>query len=311
MKTLQRVILVVTLLVANVPQAWGQIDLGGILRNEFRRGAQEIEGEIRGVIREATQDWRRPGPPILPSPIPPQPEIYPPLPEIFPPDEVIIAPPAAVVRRVIVAETAVPSKETETDATDSEEMLPEVAVGQMVSLDGPGFGEEPGAVYLIIGELILYAELVEWTDEQVAAVLPALPMINAVPAVVAVMTAEQVVAQRTDVQLFPAADDEESDETALADEDMDEDMEQQLPVVELGSDLDLQGEAMGKTPGTVRMSLGVTIYLATVKNWTDSEVSITLPNLPLTEPQVGSLKLFDAQGKPLSELEVLFVTKNN
>jgi hypothetical protein len=308
---LQRVVLVATLLVATAPQAWGQIDLGGFLRNEFRRGAQEIEGEIRGVIREATQEWRRPGPPVLPSPIPRQPEIYPPLPEILPPGEVIITPPAPIVRRVIVAETVEPSKEMETETTDSEEMLPEVAVGQMVSLDGPGFGEEPGAVYLIIGELVLYADLVEWTDEQVAAALPALPMINAVPAVVAVMTAEQVVAQQIGVQLVPATDDEESEETAGAEEEMDEDMEQQPPVVELGSELDLQGEAMGETPGTVRMTLDTTTYLATIKKWTDSEVSIKLPNLPVREPQAGSLKLFDAQGKQLSELEVIFVNKSN
>ena len=74
MKKLTLTSLAISLLWVQLPQsAWGQFDLGNALRNEFHRGAQQIQGELRGAVRGAVQEWRQGGPQhqILPYP-PPQ-----------------------------------------------------------------------------------------------------------------------------------------------------------------------------------------------------------------------------------------------
>lgn len=305
MKFVPLVVLAVSVSVADQSNAWGQIDLGNILRNEIQRGSQEIQREIRGVIREAQEEWRNPGPPqrVLPypSPVLPSPIIGPiaPIKERVPPEAVVV--PNKPTRPSVVVSTPrdMPGNTNPENAMSPENLLPEVMAGQLISLDGPGFGDEPGAVYLIIGELVLYAELVEWNDLEVAAVAPTLPMINAVPAVVAVMTADQEVVQRIDVQLVPLSED-------TAEEDLSEGDNSQLPTVELGNELTLEGDDLGIEPGTVRLTLEESTYLANVLKWSSNEVTVKLPSLSITEPQAGAIKLFDSDGRMLSELDVIF-----
>ena len=305
MKIVPLAILAVSVVVANQSNAWGQIDLGNILRNEIQRGSQEIQREIRGVIREAQEEWRNPGPPQLvlpyPSPVLPSPIIGPiaPIKERVPAEPVVVPTKPTRPSVVVSSPEEMPGNTNPENAISPESLLPEVMAGQLVSLDGPGFGDEPGAVYLIIGELVLYAELVEWTDLEVAAVVPTLPMINAVPAVVAVMTTDQEVVQRIDVQLVPLSED-------AAEEDISEGDSSQLPTVELGNELTLEGDDLGVEPGTVRLTLEESTYLANVLTWSSNEVTVKLPSLSITEPQAGVIKLFDSDGRMLSELDVIF-----
>ncbi len=309
MKMSQIVIVAASLLLMNAPQAWGQFDLGKVFKEEIRRGAQQFQGEVRGAV----QEWRQGGPPPQILPYPPMPTPRPivrphPIitpqpwqPDIGPPVETIICPTPPVT--TVIALPTSPS-ETVSESAEAEVALPQVAAGELVSIDGIAFGEQPGAVYVIVGELILFAELVEWTDTEVSAILPNLPMINTVEADVAVMTSEQNIAEQLTVQLRPADEDAEDVVSEVPTTD-----ETELPLLELGDELVLEGESMGDHPGSASFQIGPATHQATIAKWSASEVKLILPDLPMPEPKVSVLKLFDATGKLISEFDITLVNE--
>ncbi len=83
--------------------------------------------------------------------------------------------------------------------------LPEVQPGQQVTIDGAQFGHQPGTVTVQIGQLALAAQVISWSNTEVRAVLPALPLSSGTQALVVITGAEGQVADQMNVVMLPAA----------------------------------------------------------------------------------------------------------
>lgn len=81
--------------------------------------------------------------------------------------------------------------------------LPEVQSGQEVTIDGQQFGFQSGRVAVQVGGLTLEAQVTGWSNTQVQAVIPALPLTGSAAATVAVVNVEGQVADQLDVLLVP------------------------------------------------------------------------------------------------------------
>lgn len=82
--------------------------------------------------------------------------------------------------------------------------LPEVAPGQQVTIDGANFGFQPGVVTVQVGGMQLQAQVVNWSDNAVQAILPQLPLSASAAANVAVVNAQGQVANQLDVMMVPS-----------------------------------------------------------------------------------------------------------
>lgn len=81
--------------------------------------------------------------------------------------------------------------------------LPQVESGQEVTIDGQQFGFQPGSVAVQIGEMVLQAEVVGWSENEVRAIIPSLPLVDPAAALVAVLDANGQVADQLDVLMVP------------------------------------------------------------------------------------------------------------
>ena len=79
--------------------------------------------------------------------------------------------------------------------------LPELQSGQEVTIDGQQFGFQQGRVAVQIGGLSLEAQVTGWSETQVRAVLPVLPLSSATAAQVVVLGADGQLADQLDVML--------------------------------------------------------------------------------------------------------------
>lgn len=80
----------------------------------------------------------------------------------------------------------------------------EIPTGQEVTIDGTAFGFQPGRVVVQISGLQLEAQITNWTDQQVRAVMPQLPLASATEVTVVVIGADGNVANQLTAQLVPA-----------------------------------------------------------------------------------------------------------
>lgn len=81
--------------------------------------------------------------------------------------------------------------------------LPELQTGQEVTIDGQQFGSQPGRVAVQIGGLTLEAQVTGWSENQVRAVIPTLPLTTSAQATVAVVNVAGQVADQLDILLVP------------------------------------------------------------------------------------------------------------
>ncbi|MEZ6041694.1 MAG: IPT/TIG domain-containing protein [Planctomycetaceae bacterium] len=80
----------------------------------------------------------------------------------------------------------------------------EIPAGQEVTIDGSAFGFQPGRVIVAVGGMQLDAQVTNWTNEQVRAVIPQLPIAAAANATVVVLRADGNVANQLTAQLVPS-----------------------------------------------------------------------------------------------------------
>ncbi len=321
MKTTQIVAFAASLLLINASQVWGQFDLGNVFRNEIRRGAQQIQGEIRGAVRGASQEWRHSGPQHQILPYPPQPSLQPivrpqPIlrpqpwrPEIGRPVETIICPTPQIPTRTITHRSEPQSKplppagrQPQPEAESGP--LPRVMGGQEVAIDGEGFGNQTGSVRIKIGQMILIAQTVSWSDTTVDAIIPQLPLVETTEAMIAVINSEKQVVQQLAVLLAPAPEGRSTNNDSTSAQGAAS--EPQLPVVQMGSELDLAGTQLGDKRGSVLLTIGDSKMNASIVSWGDSEVTIRLPKLALADATPGSIQLKLADGQSVSDIPVLF-----
>ncbi len=197
-------------------------------------------------------------------------------------------------------QSANPASGTETRP----ENLPTVFTGQQVAIDGEGFGKDPGSVRVKVGGMILLAKTTSWSDTSVDAVIPNLPLVEPTDALIAVINSKKQVVQQLAIRLAVAEDnpvDSAASETAQAEADAAD-----LPVVQMGMELELAGSELGTEPGKVQVNIGDSKLEASVVKWSDDEATIRIPDLPLAESMPGTIQLILANGQPVSEIPVMF-----
>jgi hypothetical protein len=86
----------------------------------------------------------------------------------------------------------------------SEQRLPSVAIGSILTLDGQSLGNERGIVRLRINGLALPIEVLDWNTTSVKIQLPQLDLAGAMKAEIEVMRADGSLASKSTVELTPA-----------------------------------------------------------------------------------------------------------
>ncbi len=305
------------------PSAEAQFDLGKVFRGEARQAIQGIERQIRNEIRNGggfVQPLPRPNPPRhdnFPMPYPPvyslqpvpQPQPCPQPPVVILPQPPIVSPgpgfpgdaslPPVAETPGSVITTRKPAQSEPQPETEAEP-LPQVELGSVISIDGQGFGDQPGAVLIKIDQLVLRAELVEWTDERVEAQMPDMPMANPVGASIFVIAATDEIAERVDVALLPASDDAEEGTAESDSVDI-----STLPQVSAGQEVTLEGD-LGEGQGRVELVIGSVRLATTIKQWSNSAATIQLPSVDSQEPVAAELIIYNADGQVVEQLQVGF-----
>ncbi|APZ95802.1 IPT/TIG domain-containing protein [Fuerstiella marisgermanici] len=179
--------------------------------------------------------------------------------------------------------------------------VPEIEVGQRVTIDGKSFGSQTGRVVVMIGSLPLEARIVEWTSTEVTAVLPQLPLAETARANVQVITAYGHTADQLTVDLVPGrtqtVDNDRRDPEAPAGD---------LPVVTVGQQITLEAVGLGQRQGRLQVTVGGLKLSAVVQKWSDTEVTAVLPVIALTEQVKANIQLVDAGGQVATQIDVMF-----
>ena len=80
--------------------------------------------------------------------------------------------------------------------------------------------------------------------------------------------------------------------------------ERVVPTFTVGSQLVLDGQRFGGTPGQVQLVVGPMTLPVAIANWTPSELSIQLPELPLSQAADARLVVIDGSGKLVTQSEI-------
>jgi hypothetical protein len=86
----------------------------------------------------------------------------------------------------------------------TEERLPSVAIGSVLTLDGQSLGDDRGTVRLVVNGLTLPIEVLEWNASVVKVQLPQLELAGALKAEIEVVRADGSLASKSAVELTPA-----------------------------------------------------------------------------------------------------------
>lgn len=110
----------------------------------------------------------------------------------------------------VVAIELLPSTQPEVTETAAEEEveLPVVYLGQEVAIDGE-FGANQGSVELHIGQLVLTAQIIEWSNEQTTVQIPELNLEQPTAGAIVISSSEGELVEQVEVALHPAVAGEE------------------------------------------------------------------------------------------------------
>ena len=227
---------------------------------------------------------------VYPQPAPPKCVIKPAPPHVSPPKCVIHPTPVTPVRPITPV-VPVPTPVTE---------RPQVKSGQQVTIDGRLFGPDPGKVVLQVGGLSLNAQVTAWSSSQVTAVLPQLPIAGSARATVVIKTSYNHVADKLEVNLLPG--DTPVSPTPVANE---------LPKVTPGQTVTLDSANIGTQQGRVQMEISGLTLNATVKSWSATQTTATLPAVSFDTPVKATIKIVTAGGQVADQVEVMFTPATN
>ena len=76
------------------------------------------------------------------------------------------------------------------------------------------------------------------------------------------------------------------------------------PMFTAGSQLVLDGQEFGGTPGRVQLIVGAMRLPARIANWTPNEVAIALPQLDLTSTSDARIVIFNANGQMVTSSNI-------
>jgi hypothetical protein len=105
-----------------------------------------------------------------------------------------------------LAPNAVPAAPVANVTTPSEPVLPKVAIGSTLVLDGQEFGSEAGVARLRVSGLFLPIEVLEWSSSSATVRLPNVESSGALKAEIEVLRADGSLASKTGIELSPAAE---------------------------------------------------------------------------------------------------------
>ncbi len=87
--------------------------------------------------------------------------------------------------------------------------------------------------------------------------------------------------------------------------------ERVTPTFTIGSQLVIDGQQFGGTPGQVQLVVGPFSVPAAVANWTPSELTIQLPELPLNKTSDARVVVLDSTGKLITQSEIKLTPTSN
>ncbi len=178
--------------------------------------------------------------------------------------------------------------------------LPQLECGQTVTIDGRLFGSQPGSVTVEISGLVMNTNVVGWTSNQAKAVLPVLPLSGPVQATVVVRSAYNKVAAQLDIELLPAQT------PGTPSQEVPAVPQPELPVVSPGQDVTLDAANLGTIPGLVQISVGGLKLNATVSNWSNAQVTATLPALQIANAVQARVEIITPNGQVATHVDVMF-----
>lgn len=176
---------------------------------------------------------------------------------------------------------------------------PQIEVGQTVTIDGKFFGPQTGTVTVQVGGLQLQAQVVGWASTQAKAVLPVLPLSGSVSARVIVRSAYSKIAAELQIELMPS-----QGPVDVGHEDNHR-QESDLPTVSPGQDVTLDAANLGTPPGQVRVAIAGLTFDAAINDWTNNQVTATLPTLQISEAVQARVEIVTAQGQVATHVDVL------
>ncbi len=209
---------------------------------------------------------------------------------------------------------AEPEATSETESNPGEtplEELPEVESGMSVILEGEGFGEQPGGVYIKINELLLQTELLDWSDSFAEAELPKIPLVGGTRAILIVMTADSNIGQTLEVQLVPAVEEAPAVSESQAEEDVEAevaDEQSEETIVRPGDLFTLEGD-LGSKQGNVILRIASIDFRSKIINWTETTVEFEVPGLSMTESQAAQLIILDGDNSVVDSYEVVYAAE--
>jgi hypothetical protein len=195
-----------------------------------------------------------------------------------------------------------PASNDAADEPDAE--VPQVELGSTVRIEGEDFGDQPGAVYLKINELILKTKLLDWSGTFAAAELPELPIVEATAAIIIVLKADASVGKSMDLQLLPSTKSAEAEENVEAEgPGADEEFADDAPTITGGQELTIEAE-LGASQGKVALRIGSMTFSTKILAWSESSVDLEIPTISTTEVQAAKLVITNSDDQEVDSIAV-------
>jgi hypothetical protein len=321
-KTQLLMALSIAFLVANANPIYAQFDLGGIIQGEARGVLQRLENEIRGELQNGLPqilpydpNQYTPGTGELvpypqpqhnfpnPAPVPANPgNSYPGQSQ---PGQLQLYPnnllhydrvPQPNIGPVLPSNPGTAPKPVSTKPTAKK--LPKVESAGVINMSTREYGSTAGKVYLKIGKLVLNVETLNWTSKRVQAKLPYMPMQNSTEALVLVLSPENRLLDKAEIQLTPSS---KPAPDVRATREMS--AKPKIPTVSPGQRLNIKGE-LGEAKGSVVLKLEGMSIPAKILDWNSGKVSFDLPAVSVSKEQKGQVVVTRADGTQAKTVDV-------
>jgi hypothetical protein len=166
--------------------------------------------------------------------------------------------------------------------------LPVIYEGQTVTLPAERLGDIAGQVSIKLGPISSPATIVSWNPTELVFTAPKLGLVDPVNGTLVVSGADGSPLGESAIRFSPPA-------------------EPQIPQVPVGTQLKLDGDGFGATPGSVWVKIGTIRLRATIVDWTPQSAVIKLPELDLAAPTPAELLVMTSEGHQVEQADVQLV----
>lgn len=202
--------------------------------------------------------------------------------------------------------------------------LPKIELGSVATIQGKGFGNQPGGVFVRIESMVLETELLEWNDSLAEAELPRMPIVEPTRATVFVIASNDNVVESLEVMLLPPALEQVAEvsrqasisQTASAPATISSKSSvrpappKPATVVYSGQELTLDGE-LSEKPGSISLVINDMKFPVKLNDWNTQSATITLPEIETEGVHASELVIRHDNGKIVDRIAVNFASNQN